>query len=115
VQVPNSVRKSYQVPAPHIDPVGYTGGVQRAVEDANIDLIIPMHEELLRLAEQTSDVNGRDNQIVRKRLFAPDFQTQIGLHNKLEFSQFLREAGCEAPAHGCVGAWAMCGCYPTGR
>ena len=31
------------------------------VEDANIDLIILMHEELFYLAEQTSDVNSRDN------------------------------------------------------
>lgn len=93
----NSVKKSYQVPAPYVDAVGYTEGVRRAVEDANIDLIIPMHEELFHLAEQTSDVNSRDNQIVRKRLFAPDFQTLIRLHNKLEFCRFLRKAGCEAP------------------
>ncbi|CUS10583.1 unnamed protein product [Tuber aestivum] len=93
----NSVVKSYWVPAPHVDAEGYTEGVRRAVEDANIDLIIPMHEELFHLAEQTSDVSDENGQIVRKRLFAPSFQTLVRLHNKWEFSLFLRRTGCDAP------------------
>ncbi|CAZ81183.1 unnamed protein product [Tuber melanosporum] len=93
----NSVVKSYWVPAPHVDAEGYTEGVRRAVVDAKIDLIIPMHEELFHLAEQTSDVRDRNNQIVRKRLFAPDFRTLVRLHNKWEFSRFLRKAGCDGP------------------
>ncbi|RPB03573.1 hypothetical protein L873DRAFT_1669789 [Choiromyces venosus 120613-1] len=93
----NSVKKSYWVPAPHVDAEGYLAGVRHAVEDANIDLIIPMHEEIFHLAEQTSHLSDENNQIVLKRLFAPDFETLIRLHNKWEFSQFLRKAGCDAP------------------
>ncbi|PWW72768.1 hypothetical protein C7212DRAFT_366318 [Tuber magnatum] len=93
----NSVVKSYWVPAPHVDPEGYAEGVRRAVKDAKIDLIIPMHEEIFHLAEQTSDVSDGGCEIVRKLLFAPDFQTLVRLHNKWEFSRFLGKTGCDAP------------------
>ncbi len=85
-----AVRKSYYVPAPHVDPAGYIQGVLHAIDDAHIDLVLPMHEEIFYLAES-------DEPKIQKRLFAPPFEVLLRLHNKWEFSQWLTECGLDTP------------------
>lgn len=85
-----AVRKSFWAPAPHVDAAGYVDCVRRAVEEAKIDLIIPMHEEIFHLAELADEA-------ILKRLFSFPFTTLIRLHNKWEFSKFLGKVGLDAP------------------
>lgn len=85
------VRKSYHVPAPHVDAAGYIAGVKAAVHDSNIDLVIPMHEEIFYLA------GCREDEILQ-RLLAPPFPTLVMLHNKWDFSRFLQRTGLDTPA-----------------
>lgn len=86
----NAVRKSYHVPAPHTDSTGYIRGVKEAIHDANIDLVIPVHEEILYLAES-------DEPEIQKRLFAPPFDVLLRLHSKWEFSRWLNRVGLDTP------------------
>ena len=91
----NAVRQCWQVPSPRVDANGYRAGVKRAIERANIDLIIPMHEEILYLVE------CEDEEIYR-RLFAPSLPVLLRMHNKWEFTQWMKSIGLDAPdAHLC--------------
>ncbi|KAL1661754.1 hypothetical protein GGF50DRAFT_129244 [Schizophyllum commune] len=86
----NAVRQCWQVPSPRVDANGYLAGVKRAIEKANIDLIIPMHEEILYLVE------CGDEEIYR-RLFAPSLPVLLRMHNKWEFTQWMQTIGLDAP------------------
>lgn len=86
----NAVKKSYYVDAPHVKPQGYIDGVKKAIREQNIDMIIPLHEEIFYLAK-----SGEPE--ILDRLFAPDFKVLLRLHNKWEFSNWLKRAGLECP------------------
>lgn len=86
------VQKSYRVPAPHNDPKGYIEGLKHAIHDADIHLIIPMHEEILSCADA-----ARTDPEIAERLLAPPFVTLVRLHNKWEFSKFLTLHGLDCP------------------
>ncbi|KAG9011130.1 hypothetical protein FRB90_007473 [Tulasnella sp. 427] len=86
----NAVKKSYYVDAPHVKPQGYIDGVKKAVREQNIDMIIPLHEEIFYLAK------SGEAEIVN-RLFAPDFNILLRLHNKWEFAKWLGGIGLDAP------------------
>eukprot|EP01111_Echinosteliopsis_oligospora_P019934 TRINITY_DN98_c0_g1_i2.p1 TRINITY_DN98_c0_g1~~TRINITY_DN98_c0_g1_i2.p1 ORF type:complete len:494 (+),score=93.13 TRINITY_DN98_c0_g1_i2:111-1592(+) len=83
-----SVKKSYQVPAPHVAADGYVDCIRMAVHQLRIDILIPLHEEIFYLA-QVDDL--------RPFLFAPDFHTLLALHNKWSFYQLTVAAGLSAP------------------
>jgi len=83
-----NVKKSYLVPAPHIDASGYVEGIRKAVREKNIQLIIPLHEEIFYLA-QIDDL--------KPILFAPPYHTLISMHNKWEFYELVVAAGLDAP------------------
>jgi len=83
-----AVKKSYRSPAPHDDGAGYLDAVRKAIAESNIQLVIPMHEEIFILS-QYEDVS--------KIMFAPSFSTLIGLHNKWEFSEMCVNAGLDVP------------------
>ena len=76
----NAVRQCWQVPSPRVDANGYLAGVKSTTERANIDLIIPMHEEILYLVE------CGDEEIYR-RLFAPSLTVLLRMPNKWELTQ----------------------------
>jgi hypothetical protein len=85
-----AIKKSYQVPAPHYDSDGFIAGVEQVINDAKIDIIIPMHEEILYLA-----ASGKS--LIIDRLRAPDWSTLLAMHNKWTFSQFLQQQGLQGP------------------
>jgi len=82
------VKKSYFVPAPHVDATGYVEGVRKAVRESNIQLIIPMHEEIFYLTQYED---------LKPLLFAPEYHTLISMHNKWEFYELVTAIGCDAP------------------
>jgi hypothetical protein len=78
-----------------MDAQGYINVVKEAIQKSNIDLIIPVHEEIFYLAECT------DKEIL-DRLFAPKFDVLYRLHNKWAFNNLLRGLGLDVPeAHLC--------------
>lgn len=86
----NAVKKSFYVPAPHVDNKGYIDAVKHAVDVAHIDLIVPLHEEVLYLAK------SREPDIV-DRMLCPTFPVLLRLHSKWEFSKWLHKAGLDRP------------------
>ncbi|TFK22246.1 carbamoylphosphate synthase large subunit [Coprinopsis marcescibilis] len=88
----NVVTRSFHTPSPREDAEGYVAGIVDAIRNANIDIVIPMHEEILYLAEV-----AQSNDLLRSRLLAPPFQTLVMLHNKWEFSRFLTQNGLGVP------------------
>ncbi|KAF2171917.1 hypothetical protein M409DRAFT_63457 [Zasmidium cellare ATCC 36951] len=85
-----SVSQSQQVPAPHDDPAGYIEAVKDAISRWDIDMVIPIHEEIFHLA------GSKEPQIL-SRLFAPPFDLLVRLHHKFEFSRLMREVGLDVP------------------
>lgn len=84
-----AVKQSWQVPAPSRNAGGYVEAVKKAVRKANIDMIIPIHEEIFYLAES-------EEPEITKRLFAPPFAQLYRLHNKWEFCNTLTQYGLDA-------------------
>ncbi|KAF9480279.1 carbamoylphosphate synthase large subunit [Pholiota conissans] len=88
----SKVKRSFYVPVPREDAAGFIAGVKDAIQDAKIDLIIPMHEEIFYLAEAAES----DEQIC-SRLFCPPFGLLLRLHDKWEFAKFLKSHNFDFP------------------
>ncbi|CAM6104959.1 unnamed protein product [Calypogeia fissa] len=86
----NVVKKSFQVAAPRDDAAGYIAGVKKVVKEEQIDLIIPLHEEIFYLAEC-------DDREILDRLFAPPLDKLMRLHDKWWFNKFLERIGLDCP------------------
>ncbi|GLB45687.1 putative ATP-grasp domain containing protein [Lyophyllum shimeji] len=86
------VKKSYRVPVQREDPSGFVRAVKNVINEAHIDRVIPMHEEIFVLARAADT-----DEDLRAKLFAPDFKTLVRLHNKWEFWRFLRSLRLEVP------------------
>jgi len=92
------VKKSKQVPAPHVDAKGYVEGVKDAIERWKIDIVIPLHEEIFFLAEC-------DEKTILDKMFAPPWSILVRLHNKWEFMNMMRRFDLDVPeAHLCNAA-----------
>lgn len=85
-----AVAQSRQVPAPRDDPEGYIQSVKEWTVKWNIDMIVPIHEEIFVLA-------GCDESEILNRLFAPPFDLLVRLHHKYEFSQLVDAKGFDVP------------------
>ncbi|KAF2176857.1 hypothetical protein K469DRAFT_755413 [Zopfia rhizophila CBS 207.26] len=85
-----AVKKSWQTPAPSIDPAGYIAAVKKAIQQWKIDIIIPIHEEILFLAESMELE-------ITSRLFSPTLIQLYQLHNKWEYNEVLGRCGLDRP------------------
>lgn len=85
-----SVAQCVQVPAPNNDALGYIQAVKDAISRWDIDMVIPIHEEIFHLA------SSREPEIL-SRLFAPPFELLVRLHHKFEFSRLMRGVGLDVP------------------
>ncbi|KAK4634514.1 hypothetical protein CLAFUW4_01265 [Fulvia fulva] len=79
-----------QVPAPHSNPLDYIEAVKYYAIKWEIDMILPIHEEIFFLA-------GSGEPEILTRLFAPSFEMLVRLHHKFEFSKMMRAAGLGVP------------------
>lgn len=86
-----SVRQSFHVPSPRSHPEKFVQGIAKIADAKKIDVIIPLHEEILYLAQR------RDLLPCHCQLFAPPFDLLKELHNKWLFTKKVIEAGMEAP------------------
>ncbi|KAJ6263164.1 hypothetical protein Dda_1725 [Drechslerella dactyloides] len=88
----NAVRQSFRAPAPHDNQSGYRAAVASIIRSQNIDLVIPMHEEIIHLS-------GATDPEILTRLLAPPKNILLRLHNKWEFSQWVQKLGLGVPVH----------------
>ncbi|MDS1114203.1 ATP-grasp domain-containing protein [Gordonia westfalica] len=83
----NGVSGFHRVPPPKFEPLEYCRALARIVEENDVDMVIPVHEEtdiIAMLAELFPP---------RCRLFLSDFDIENRLHHKYEFQELLVELG----------------------
>lgn len=85
-----AVEASAQTPAPHDNPDGYLSAIKKLVVLWKIDMIVPVHEELLSLADS-------DEPEILSRLFAPSFKLLLRLHEKYSFTKYMHSLGLAVP------------------
>ncbi|MBV6656203.1 MAG: ATP-grasp domain-containing protein [Devosiaceae bacterium] len=86
-----AVATSFQVPAPNLDPQGYSATMAALVRREHVDLVVPISEEtphVSGLAEVLPD---------HVSIFAPAQDQLLPLHDKLHFAQALAQWGLPAP------------------
>ncbi|EME49769.1 hypothetical protein DOTSEDRAFT_58952 [Dothistroma septosporum NZE10] len=82
--------QSKQVPAPRDTPLDYIEAVKYYAVKWDIDMILPVHQEIFFLA-------GSGEPEILSRLFAPSFELLIRLYHKFEFSKLMGIAGLRVP------------------
>jgi hypothetical protein len=76
-----AVEHYVQVPSPALQTSEWIDAILQIVDEHAVELIVPVYEDAFYLAEAFSMMPDPP------RLFAPDFETLIGLHNKWQFNQ----------------------------
>lgn len=87
----NSIEKSFIVPAPRENSEGFIESVLEIVKENNIDLVIPLLEEILYLAK------AKDRFAELVHLFCDDYGKILRLHNKWWFNSLLKDCGFLVP------------------
>ncbi|KAJ3051151.1 hypothetical protein HK097_007863 [Rhizophlyctis rosea] len=87
-----AVKQSFHAPAPHIDAEGYISELRKHVSELNIDLIIPLHEEIFHIA-----LRCRNMPEITDKLCAPPVEMLMALHNKWSFNCLQRAFNLDAP------------------
>jgi hypothetical protein len=87
-----AVERTFQVPSPSEATDDWVEAIARIFDEQAIDLIIPVCEEVLYLAQANASLPNR------LPLFAPDFETLLCLHNKWLFNQKAADLGLSVPA-----------------
>lgn len=77
----------HRVPPPKFEPLAYCRALARIVEENDVDMVIPVHEETDIIA-MLADLFPP-----RCRLFLSDFDIENRLHHKYEFQELLVELG----------------------
>ncbi|CAK1354907.1 unnamed protein product [Cercospora beticola] len=85
-----AIRQSAQIPAPHKNPQGYVRAVKDLVGRWEIDIIVPIHEEVFCLA-------ASDEPDIISRLFAPPLDLLVRLHDQYEFAKYAKQLGLLVP------------------
>lgn len=81
-----------KVPAPNKDPHCYLEAIQQIVTQFQVDLIIPVYEEIFFLAHYKEKFAGVCE------VLCDEFELLARLHNKFEFNQTCREFGLTHPS-----------------
>jgi predicted ATP-grasp superfamily ATP-dependent carboligase len=87
----SSVARYFHVPSPARETSEWLDSIWDIAEKQSVDLIVPIYEEVFFLAQAKAARKGGP------ALFAPSFETLIGLHDKWLFIQKARELGLSAP------------------
>ena len=88
----SAVARYFHVPSPARETSAWLDAVWDIADRQSVDLIIPIYEEVFYLAQAKAARKGGPP------LFAPNFETLIGLHDKWLFIQKAQELGLSAPA-----------------
>jgi len=87
----SAVDRYFCVPSPARATRAWVAAILQIVDEQAVDLIVPVYEEVFYLAQATARM------IDPPPLFAPDFESLIGLHDKWRFNQRARMLGLSAP------------------
>jgi predicted ATP-grasp superfamily ATP-dependent carboligase len=85
------VAKSLVVPSPRYEPDAFVEAIGRAVEEFEIDLVLPAFEEVLYLARGAAALPRR------ARYFFSPFEIVETFHDKVRLLEVAREIGVPAP------------------
>lgn len=88
-QFSNAIRQSFQVTSPRFDPKGYIDALSEIVQKHQIDLVIPVYEEIFYLSMM------QDRFPPACKLFIASFKMYDELHNKWTFQCRLKTLGIE--------------------
>ncbi len=86
-----AVEQTFQVPPPAQETKAWVNALAKIVTDRQIDLIVPVYEEIFYLAQAAEELSQH------ARLFAADFDTLMTLHSKWLFNQKALELGLAVP------------------
>lgn len=86
-----SVFKNFQIPSPRLSPNDFIKKMVWICQEEKIDLVVPVYEEILYLAEQKHLFPAHTE------VFGPSFSLLKELHSKWHFTLKLRELGIEIP------------------
>jgi ATP-grasp domain len=87
----SAVWRYYHVPSPARQTSAWLDRVWEISQSQSVDLIVPIYEEVFYLAQaKAARQDGPP-------LFAPSFETLIGMHDKWLFVEKVRELGLPAP------------------
>ena len=86
-----AVTKNFTIPSPRLKPKEFIAEMVKISEQNKIDIIVPIYEEILYLAEQ------RDQFPKTTEIFGPPFPLLNELHSKWLFTLKQRELGIETP------------------
>lgn len=82
-----AVAKSYRVTAPNDDPSAYAADLTAIIDAENVDLVVPISEEVLHVARVAAGYRGKAT------FFCPPFEVLYGLHNKAAFAELAQSVG----------------------
>ncbi|MEM9288912.1 MAG: ATP-grasp domain-containing protein [Pseudomonadota bacterium] len=86
-----AVAKSFKVTAPNTDSAGFLSDLKTIIRNHNIDLVIPVSEEVPHVAQ----LHGQLPDTVR--VLCPEIGQLMRLHDKFQFIDAVRQAGLPAP------------------
>ncbi|MEM1287293.1 MAG: ATP-grasp domain-containing protein [Pseudomonadota bacterium] len=86
-----SVARSYQIAAPNDDPAGFRRDLSRIIEREDVDLIIPVSEEIVHVSAAVSALGKAS------LFFGQKPEDLLKLHDKFAFARLLEAAGLPYP------------------
>ncbi len=86
-----AVAKCYRVPAPARDPAGYRDALLSIIAKEGVDLVAPVSEEVVHVAEVAAAYEGPATFMV------PPLPTLLRLHDKVRFAAWAADCGLNAP------------------
>ncbi|QJD83003.1 ATP-grasp domain-containing protein [Cohnella herbarum] len=91
-RVSRSVERSFTVPAPIGDPSGYVQSLRKIAEEHDIDVLIPVCEEIFYISRELDRFDGVC------RVFATPIDELERVHHKEKFIRFAERMGLPVPA-----------------
>ncbi|MEL6950470.1 MAG: ATP-grasp domain-containing protein [Pseudomonadota bacterium] len=89
-----AVDLSVQVPAPVAGPAAYLEALQRVIDNEDVDLVVPVSEETMHVAQLGDALAGQDG---APDVFCAPGPATLALHSKHDFIALARDAGLTVP------------------
>jgi len=87
----SAVVQDFLVPRPAQETADWLAAIAKIVDDCEIDLIVPVYEEIFHLLHGASELPST------ARIFASDFDTLMTVHSKWLFNQKALQLGLRVP------------------
>ena len=86
-----AVARSFQVTAPNEDPNAYAAELTTIIDTQDVDLVVPISEEVLHVARVAAGYHGKAS------FFCPPFKVLHELHDKAAFIELAGRLGLRVP------------------